>query len=68
MSFANAALQIKKLKIINFRKFESYSIEFDRQLTVLVGDNGTGKSTLIDATCIALGTFSRKFRTPKLWA
>lgn len=56
MSFANAALQIKKLKITNFRKFESYSIEFDRQLTVLVGDNGTGKSTLIDAACIALGS------------
>lgn len=42
MSFANAALQIEKLKITNFRKFESYLIEFDRQLTVLVGDNGTG--------------------------
>lgn len=55
MSFANAALQIEKLKITNFRKFESYLIEFDRQLTVLVGDNGTGKSTLIDATSVALG-------------
>ncbi len=55
MSFANAALQIEKLKITNFRKFESYSIEFDHQLTVLVGDNGTGKSTLIDATNVALG-------------
>lgn len=62
MSFANAALQIKKLKITNFRKFESYSIEFDRQLTVLVGDNGTGKSTLIDATCIALGTLFQKIQ------
>lgn len=55
MSFANAALQIEKLKITNFRKLESYSIEFDHQLTVLVGDNGTGKSTLIDATNVALG-------------
>lgn len=55
MSFANAALQIEKLKITNFCKFESYSIEFDHQLTVLVGDNGTGKSTLIDATNVALG-------------
>lgn len=62
MSFANAALQIKKLKITNFRKFESYSIEFDRQLTVLVGDNGTGKSTLIDAACIALGTLFQKIQ------
>lgn len=65
MSFANAALQIKKLKITNFRKFESYSIEFDRQLTVLVGDNGTGKSTLIDAANISLGTLFQKIDIAK---
>ena len=28
----------------NFRKFEELHIGFDRQLTVLVGDNGYGKS------------------------
>ncbi len=56
MSFANDALRIGGLEVHNFRKFESYSVEFDRQLTVLVGDNGTGKSTLIDAACVALGS------------
>lgn len=56
MSFANDMLRIKGLEVRNFRKFESYSVEFDQQLTVLVGDNGTGKSTLIDAACVALGS------------
>lgn len=56
MSFANDMLRIKRLEVHNFRKFESYSVEFDQQLTVLVGDNGTGKSTLIDAACVALGS------------
>ena len=56
MSFANDALRIGGLEVHNFRKFESYSVEFDWQLTVLVGDNGTGKSTLIDAACVALGS------------
>lgn len=54
MSFANNDLRIDGLRVRNFRKFESYSVEFDQQLTVLVGDNATGKSTLIDGACVAL--------------
>lgn len=60
MGFSNTELRISKLEISNFRRFESLSIDFDQQLTVLVGDNGTGKSTLIDAASIALGTLFRK--------
>lgn len=55
VSFNNTQLRISELSVSNFRKLESYSINFDQQLTVLVGDNGTGKSTLIDAACVALG-------------
>ena len=40
MSFANTELRISELRISNFRKFDTYSIDFDQQLTVLVGDNG----------------------------
>lgn len=60
MGFANTELRISELEISNFRRFESLSIDFDQQLTVLVGDNGTGKSTLIDAASIALGTLFHK--------
>ena len=56
MSFANDLLRIKGLEVRNFRKFETYSVEFDQQVTVLVGDNGAGKSTLVDAACVALGS------------
>lgn len=55
VSFINNELRIDKLRVRNFRKFESYFVKFDQQLTVLVGDNGTGKSTLIDGACVALG-------------
>lgn len=65
MSFANTELRISELRISNFRKFDSYSIDFDQQLTVLVGDNGTGKSTLIDAVCVALGTLFHKIEHAK---
>lgn len=60
MGFANTELRISELEISNFRRFESLSIDFDQQLTVLVGDNGTGKSTLIDAASVALGTLFHK--------
>ncbi len=60
MSFNNTQLRISELSVSNFRKFESYSIDFDQQLTVLVGDNGTGKSTLIDAVSVALGAMFQK--------
>ena len=65
MSFANTELRISELRISNFRKFDTYSIDFDQQLTVLVGDNGTGKSTLIDAACVALGTLFHKIEHAK---
>lgn len=50
-------MYLSKLELRNFRKFEELHIEFDRQLTVLVGDNGYGKSAVVDAAAIALGTF-----------
>lgn len=65
MSFANTELRISELRISNFRKFDTYSIDFDQQLTVLVGDNGTGKSTLIGAACVALGTLFHKIEHAK---
>lgn len=44
VGFANNSYLINKLEVCNFRKFESISVEFERQLTVLVGDNGVGKA------------------------
>lgn len=65
LGFANDKLELNEVTIRNFRKFESYSIDFERQLTVLVGDNGAGKSTLIDAACIALGVLFQRIENAK---
>ena len=65
VGFANNSYLINKLEVCNFRKFESISVSFERQLTVLVGDNGVGKSTLIDAASIALGTLFQKVENAK---
>lgn len=50
-------MYIAELKLQNYRKFEEISIEFDRQLSVLVGKNGSGKTSVLEALTISLGTF-----------
>lgn len=47
---------LRSIKITNFRRFEELNIKFDQQLTVLVGKNGSGKSSILDATAIAAGS------------
>ena len=42
-------VRIKKLSIENFKGLSSFSVDFDDQLTRIVGSNGTGKTTLHDA-------------------
>ena len=44
---------LDSLEVENFRKFACYQLQLDSGLTVLVGDNAAGKSTLLDACAIA---------------
>lgn len=50
---------IRRIEIHNFHGFASFSTEFHDRLTVIVGDNGAGKSSLLDALAIAAGGFLR---------
>lgn len=50
-------IRLDSLELENFHKFEHYTIGFDEHMTVLVGNNGSGKSSILDAACVALGTF-----------
>lgn len=56
---------ISELKISNFRRFESLSITFEEDLTVIVARNGQGKTTLLDAITVTLGTFVGAFEMGK---
>ena len=48
---------INKLKLHNFRCFEDVEIEFEKGLTVIVGDNGAGKTTILEGGVIAASSF-----------
>lgn len=42
-------LSIEKIDLFYFRKFSNLSIEFENDVTVFIGDNGSGKTTILDA-------------------
>lgn len=50
-------MKLQNLKIEGFRGIESLELTFDERLTVLVGENGAGKTTVLDALAILLGYY-----------
>jgi len=50
-------MKINKLEIQNFKCIENATIKFNSSMTVLIGDNGTGKTTILDALSFVLGAF-----------
>ena len=52
---------IRSLHLENYRCFENIDIDFDDQLTVLVGTNGSGKTAVLDA----LGVFLQQAGHPR---
>ncbi len=47
-------MHLNKLVMRNFKKFRRAEVEFQDGLTGIVGSNGTGKSTIVEAIAWAL--------------
>jgi predicted ATP-binding protein involved in virulence len=58
-------MKIKKLRLKNFRCFENFYITFGENLTVIVAENGQGKSTVLDAIRIGVWPFIKGFDLAK---
>lgn len=54
---------VKKLKLENFRNYNELELDFDHHLNLIIGDNGQGKTNLIEA--LFVGGFGRSFRTSR---
>ncbi|MFM5890589.1 MAG: AAA family ATPase [Dolichospermum sp.] len=50
-------MKIRQLELQNFRCFEQKIFEFSDQFNVLIGDNATGKTAILDAVAIGAASF-----------
>lgn len=48
---------LKKLNISNFKMFKSLELNFEPGFNLLLGDNGVGKTTILEAASIAISGF-----------
>ena len=58
-------MRLRELQIRNFRKIDALTVCFPRGLTVLVGENNSGKTTIVDALRLMLFS-SRDFDSLRL--
>ena len=52
---------VKKIELTNFRNFKNVSFEFNNKLNFIYGDNGSGKTSIVEA--IYFLSLTRSFRT-----
>ena len=50
-------MRIDRLSVSNFKKFEARTFELHHQFTLLVGDNGAGKTAVLDALRVGAGAY-----------
>ena len=51
---------ITKIKLINYKRFKNYTIEPKSHINILIGDNESGKSSILQAIdIVASGTVHR---------
>jgi predicted ATP-binding protein involved in virulence len=57
-------MKLKKLTLTNFRNYEDFTIDFNKNMNVIVAENGAGKTTILDAIAIGYGAMLTRF--PKI--
>lgn len=50
-------MQIDKIYLNNFKLFENKTINFSGKFSLIIGDNGVGKTSILEALSIGLGGF-----------
>ena len=50
-------MRIDRLELRNFKKFAALDLNLHRQFTLLIGENGAGKTSVLDALAVALGVW-----------
>ena len=53
---------ISKLELHNFRRFSDKTIQLDKRMNVFIGSNSSGKTTVLEAVCIAMGAYLAAYK------
>jgi predicted ATP-dependent endonuclease of OLD family len=60
-------MYIKKIVIKNFKSMRQFTVELNKNINIIVGDNEAGKSTIIEAIHLALsGVLNGRYLNNKL--
>lgn len=54
-------MYLKRISLENFKCFEKIEVELQKKLTLIVGANGTGKTSLLESIAIAMSTMFTAF-------
>lgn len=53
-----APFKIKSLSLYNFRRFKEFDLKLNERLTVIIGNNGMGKTSIVEAIAKSLSWFN----------
>lgn len=53
---------LKSITLSNFRKFEGSTYRLDPRMNVFVGRNASGKTSVLEAVCVALGAYLAAYK------
>lgn len=59
-SMAQARFKLDSLELYEFRRYRSLSIEFEPDLTVIIGENGAGKTSIVESIARVLSWFGSR--------
>lgn len=55
----SSVFSIKSINLHEFRRFRDLTIQFDKQMTVIIGDNGAGKTSIAESLSKLLSWFNQ---------
>ena len=55
-------MRIKDINIVNFKGFQNKTVVFNGNLTVVIGNNTAGKTTLLKALQVGLGAYLQSLK------
>ena len=58
--------KINKIKLQNFKRFETFEALFDNKINMLIGDNEAGKSSILSAIDLVLSGSRHKIESAGL--